>query len=116
MNSRLVTLALLLAVLPGAHASAQENWPRFRGPNGQGQSDAATIPTNFTEADYNWKVELPGIGHSSPVVWGNKVFVTSADPDTATVHVLAFNTADGKQLWQRDYPSTTYHLHTQNNY
>ncbi len=90
--------------------------PVSAAPNGQGQSDATTIPTTFAEADFNWKVELPGIGHSSPVVWGNKVFVTSADPDTATIHVLAFNTADGKKLWQRDYPSTTYHLHTQNNY
>ncbi|HEY2762254.1 MAG TPA: PQQ-binding-like beta-propeller repeat protein [Pirellulales bacterium] len=95
---------------------AQDAWPRFRGPNGQGQSEAATIPTTFAESDYNWKTEFPGIGHSSPVVWGNKVFITSADPDSATVHVLAFNTADGKKLWQRDYPSTTYHLHTQNNY
>ncbi len=94
-----------------------EEWSRFRGPNGQGQSDAAsTIPISWTDKDYNWKVSLPGLGHSSPVVWGKKVFVTSADSDTATRHVLCFNAANGEKLWQRDFPGKAYHLHTQNSY
>jgi outer membrane protein assembly factor BamB len=108
----MLTTATLLAT---ASVEAQE-WTRFRGPNGQGQSEAATIPITWTDADYNWKVELPGIGHSSPVVWGDKVFVTSADPDSATLHILCFSTADGKKLWQRDFPSAVYHVHTQNNF
>src|SRR5262249_10494089 len=90
---------------------------RFRGPNGQGQSEAsATIPVTFTERDFNWKIEFPGTGHSSPVVWDDKIFLTSADPDTATIHVFGFRTSDGKKLWQRDFPSATHHLHTQNDY
>ena len=89
----------------------------FRGPNGQGQSEsAANIPLEFTEKDYNWKIELPGVGHSSPVVWGDKIFVTSADPETAQRHVLCINAANGKTVWQRDYPGNTYKLHLQNNY
>ena len=89
-------------------ASAQE-WTRFRGPNGTGISTAKTVPTEWTESDYNWHVELPGIGHSSPVVWGDKVFVTSAIDDTAERIVLCLNAADGRVLWKRSYPSTVHH-------
>jgi outer membrane protein assembly factor BamB len=106
---------LLICALFSANSSAQE-WTRFRGPNGQGQSDAATIPITWTDQDYNWKVELPGVGHSSPVVWGDRVFVTSADLNTATRHVLCLSTADGKTLWQRDFPGAKYHVHNQNNF
>ncbi len=49
-----------------ASAAGGEDWTRFRGANGAGQSDAESIPTEWTEEDYNWQVELPGIGHSSP--------------------------------------------------
>src|SRR5207244_13304614 len=60
------TLFFALLTTTAFHtAHAEEEWSRFRGPNGQGQSEATTIPTTWTEADYNWKIELPGIGHSS---------------------------------------------------
>jgi outer membrane protein assembly factor BamB len=109
-------VGVILATVCTSIVSADE-WSRFRGPNGQGQSDAAsTIPISWTDKDYNWKVSLPGLGHSSPVVWGKKVFVTSADPDTATRHVLCFNTVNGEKLWQRDFPGKIYHLHTQNSF
>ena len=57
--------------------SAAQEWPRFRGPNGAGISHAKTIPTKITDADIHWKVELPGTGHSSPVLWGDRIFLTS---------------------------------------
>ena len=56
-----VSLFLLTSVAQG------QEWTRFRGPNGQGISQAETIPVKWTEKDYNWKVRLPGVGHSSPV-------------------------------------------------
>ena len=77
IGTRFVLACLLLVC---STAGAQE-WTRFRGLNGAGQSDATTIPAAWTEDDYNWKVELPGIGHSSPVLWGKKIFLTSADPN-----------------------------------
>jgi outer membrane protein assembly factor BamB len=118
MNHRraLLCCASIVATLLSLTASAQE-WTRFRGPNGQGQSEsAATIPITWTEADYNWKVDLRDVGHSSPVIWDDKVFVTSADPDTATRHVLCFDTKSGNQLWERDFPGKKYHVHNQNNF
>ncbi len=70
-------LALVIGCLASDRVAGHE-WTRFRGPNGQGQSDAATIPSEWTKQDVNWDIELPGLGHSSPVVWGDKVFVASA--------------------------------------
>ena len=111
------TVGVMIMAVVAAGVAAADEWNRFRGPNGQGQSDAgSTIPTSWTDKDYNWKISLPGVGHSSPVVWGNKVFVTSADPDTAERHVLCVNTANGEKLWQRDFSGKPYHLHTQNSY
>lgn len=67
-------LLFVAAVQWSSTGSAQE-WVRFRGPNGTGESEATTVPGTWTQSDYNWKTELPGIGHSSPVIWGKRVFL-----------------------------------------
>jgi outer membrane protein assembly factor BamB len=75
-----VTLALLL-LLWNTNATKAENWPSFRGPNASGVSDAQTLPTTWDaekSANIVWKTPIPGLGHSSPVVWGDRVFVTTA--------------------------------------
>lgn len=96
-------------------AEAQE-WTRFRGPNGSGLSDTTTVPTSWTESDYNWKVEVPGIGHSSPVVWGEKIFLLSADPADATRYVVCLHAADGRMLWTREFASEPHSLHLRSSY
>ncbi len=98
-----------------AGSDAQE-WTRFRGPNGTGVSEATSIPIEWTPADYRWKTELPGMGHSSPVVWGNRVFLMSADPRNAARYVLCFDARNGKQIWQRKFDSSTHHLHPRNTF
>jgi len=107
----LVVCAVLLASL----AQANE-WTRFRGPNGQGISDAKTIPIKWTENDYNWKVTLPGGGHSSPVLWGDKVFVTCGDQKASHGSIVALNVSDGKILWEKGYTLTPYRMNSLNNY
>ncbi|WP_425618244.1 PQQ-binding-like beta-propeller repeat protein [Anatilimnocola sp. NA78] len=110
--------SLLVVLLSGAIAgdcSAQE-WTRFRGPNGTGESEAKTVPGSWTDKDYNWVADLPGIGHSSPVIWKNKIFLLSADAKTAARHVLCLNTADGKIVWQRDFPGVPHHLHVRSSF
>ena len=92
-----------------------EEWSRFHGPNGQGQSDTR-LPVKWTEADYNWRVELPGLGHGSPVVWGDKVFVHSAHPESAERYLVAVNAADGKIAWQRSFKSDPYSIHTRSSF
>jgi len=111
-------VARMLACLSlafGALAEEQE-WSRFRGPNGDGISDAATMPVTWTDRDYNWKVALPGLGHASPVVWGDRIFLTCADAETARRTVLCLAASDGRTLWRRDYPSETYQQHRSNSY
>src|SRR5437867_850437 len=68
-----------------------DNWDRFRGPNGAGQSDAAGIPSKWEPANFLWKQPLPGVGHSSPVIWGKRLFITSGDPTTGAQIVSAFD-------------------------
>jgi hypothetical protein len=95
--------------------SAQE-WTRFRGPNGTGISAARTIPTKWGEKDFNWKIELPGAGHSSPVLWGDWIFVTSGDEKTKQVQMICIGARDGKILWQQGFPFTPYSKNGRNTF
>ena len=106
---------VILCVSVGGQAEEGE-WSRFRGPNGTGISRATTVPVRWTESDYNWKVKLPGEGHSSPVVWGHRVFVTCGNSETAERTVLCLDAADGRPLWRHDYPSATYAQHPDSGY
>jgi len=69
-----------------------------------------------TEKDYNWKVRLPGVGHSSPVVWGDKVFVTCGDQKAGRGMLLALGVSDGRVLWQKEYDLTKYRMNSKNSY
>lgn len=99
-----------------ALVSQGQEWTRFRGPNGQGISDAKTIPVKWTEEDYNWKIELPGGGHSSPVLWGEKLFVTSGGQQAGYSTILAIDTEDGSLLWQKKYALSKYRPNNLNSF
>lgn len=114
-NAALVLLSGTCALLLGLPATAQE-WTRFRGPNGQGISEAKTIPVKWTEADYLWKIALPGTGHSSPVIWGSTLFVTCADRENACGHLLAISVADGSVLWNKEVGLEEYRMNKLNDY
>ncbi len=114
-NVYLSTLVLLAASTVPVVSTAQE-WTRFRGPNGTGQSSAKSIPVTWTEADYNWKLKLPGKGNSSPVLWGDKLFLLSADPADATRYVVCIDVKLGQIAWSREYPSSPHHLHPRNTF
>ena len=111
-------LFLLLGVLLACSVQGQElglkEWTRFRGPNGQGISEAQTIPATWTAEDYNWKVKLPGGGHSSPVIWKDKVFVTCEAPEPTGGMLVALDVADGQMLWDKRYKLTDYRHHRDN--
>ena len=112
MGAAVVGCAVGMLALPMG-LRAQE-WTRFRGPNGTGISAAKTVPLPFRETDINWRVALPGEGHSSPVVWGKRLFLTSAEERLGKRHVLCLNTADGKTLWSRSYDFKRYGRHAYN--
>jgi outer membrane protein assembly factor BamB len=93
-----------------------DNWPRFRGPNGQGISDATTIPTKWSEQAYKWKITLPGGGHSSPVVWDERVFITSGDGRTMRGVLLCVSVADGRELWRKEFDLDKHPMNGLNSY
>lgn len=97
-----LSLSLLLT-LP-AHA----DWLNFRGPNGSGHApDIATSPKTLSTETLAWKVALPGRGLGSPIIVGDKVFVTAASgPEQQQLHVLCFAAKDGAPLWERRFWAT----------
>ena len=109
----MVVMALALGFVVSARAG---NWPRFRGPNGQGISEDKSIPAQWSPEDYNWKIELPGGGHSSPVVWGDKIFVTCADDTTLRGRLLCLNASDGRELWRKESDLAKLQMNALNTY
>jgi hypothetical protein len=89
MHSCKPTTALLLAILmiPAffAIAVADDEWPQFRGPDGQGHTAAKNLPLKWSESEsVAWKTPIPGEGHSSPVISGNQIWLTTAIVETLT--------------------------------
>ena len=75
----LITLAAVLATVQTPDAAGPGEWPRFRGPDGAGVADGSTLPQNWsTTTNVAWSIEIPGRGWSSPIVWRDRVFLTSA--------------------------------------
>jgi outer membrane protein assembly factor BamB len=95
---------------------AAEAWNRFRGPNGSGVGQAAGLPNTWTDADYRWTAELPGRGISSPVVWGERLFVTAADETKLERSLLCYSAPDGKLLWSQSVPFTKEKKHQLNSF
>jgi outer membrane protein assembly factor BamB len=117
MRFKATLLALLFAPLFATHADDEENeWTRFRGPNGSGISGAQSIPVKWTAKEYNWTIELPGDGSSSPVVWKEKLFVTCNDRKKSIRSVVCVNANDGKIHWRQDSPYTSYRMHRDNDF
>lgn len=107
--------ATVLAVASLAGDSESEGWPRFRGPDGAGLSAARTVPTSFDEDDYNWRVELPGPGSSSPVIRDGKVFVT-CETGTGELTLVCLAAADGAERWRKSFAFEPYGQHELNSF
>ena len=88
-----------------ADGEAARYWSRWRGPSGQGLVAGDGYPRTWsTSENVEWKVEVPGTGNSSPVVWADKLFLTSAFDGGRRISLLAFDRRDGSLLWQADAP------------
>ena len=94
-------LALAIASLP--LTACAEEWPGFRGPTGQGISTEKGLPTKWSATEnVAWKTAIPGEGWSSPVVWGDRVFVTTATDEGQSCRVIALSRLTGKVLWNEE--------------
>jgi outer membrane protein assembly factor BamB len=108
-------VAAILILCSWSQVSAQE-WTRFRGPNGSGVSRAKAVPSGWTDKDVNWKTALPGPGHSSPVLWGEKVFLTAGEERGEKFHVLCLSATTGQLLWEKDFPAKRFPKHNYNTF
>ena len=138
MKRKIILLFPLLFIWIG-FSIAQENWPNWRGPNRNGTSNATNLPTTWSETEnIVWKVPLPSWSGGTPIIWGDKIFLTSPsmtevqaepvqeqpqqnqnrrrrrrprrNPGGQELLLLCFSKSDGKQLWQRqlDVGNKTY--------
>ena len=113
-----IALPLLLIVLTSSSLLAETNWPRFRGPAGTGASSEKGLPVSFSSDDIAWKTPLEGRGQSSPVIWGDKIFLTASSDDGGRRFVICLDRNNGKILWQHDAPwsGQPEKLHKMNSY
>lgn len=112
---RLRSLLVLFTLICFSAGEAQE-WTRFRGPDGTGIGRMTGLKSQLSEADYAWSVKLDGLGHSSPVLWGEKLFLTIAAADGTKRRVECYDAASGKKNWTWDAPVETHHLHKFNTF
>lgn len=118
-------LLVLACALPGLAEDGARNWPSFRGPHASGIADGPAIPTEWdvgSRANIKWRTEIPGLGYSCPVIWGDKVFLTTAvgkeseprvkvglygnvrpveDESEQSWRVLCLDKRTGKILWSK---------------
>ncbi|VGO19984.1 outer membrane protein assembly factor BamB family protein [Pontiella sulfatireligans] len=107
---------IALALLGLAGNAAADDWPRFRGPDGRGTSGETGLPSEWSETqNLKWKLKLPGQGSSSPIVVGDKLFITcysgygtdnADDVNNLKRHLLCIHSDTGKIRWAKEIPST----------
>lgn len=104
MRNHVFLLCLLAVLLAGPTMSrAASNWPQFRGPDGQAVAAPGKTPAHFGPAtNLLWKVPLPA-GHSSPCLWGDRIFVTGFE--NGKLETLCLDRRDGKVLWRVAAPA-----------
>lgn len=94
-------LLILLVLLSSVYCHA-ENWPGWRGPRGDGTCLETSVPTQWSNTEnIRWKTAITGKGHSSPIVWKDRIFLTTAVKDTNQRLLLCLDRTTGKILWQR---------------
>lgn len=115
--ARILTLDAMLFILAAPSARAAD-WPNFRGPASAAVSDQPNLPVEWSDTqNIAWKVALPGPGSSSPIVAGDRVFVTCyggygldrakpGEPDELTRELVCVGLADGQILWRQSVPAT----------
>jgi outer membrane protein assembly factor BamB len=120
------TIGLTAALLASTTAGATGHWPQFRGPGSQGVSTEINLPTRWSATEnIVWKTPLPGPGHSSPIVWGDRVFLTAFRSDRSLGNwfgrlrgdlvVLSIDARSGRVLWERKVPADAIEeVHTTN--
>jgi hypothetical protein len=105
VRSKLKLVSLLLICFTGLVQA--ENWPGFRGPTGQGISSETGLPLTGVRPPTLWRTEIPGSGWSSPIVWGDRVLVTTATNGGGSCRVMCLDRVSGKVSWDTEVVQQT---------
>lgn len=98
-RTMLVTLAAVMSLGAVAHGG---DWPAWRGPTGLGVSDETGMPVEWgPDKNVTWKVPLPDKGNSTPIVWGDRIFLTQATEKGAERWLMCLSRADGSVMWRK---------------
>lgn len=115
LTRMVVAIACCLAVPSVTKAQVDQNqWSRFRGPNGSGLADTQKLPKEIDAQQISWKAKLSGSGSSSPVIWQDDVFVTSFDAKTDELVLECFVMSDGTKKWAKRLVAKPYRVHSRN--
>jgi outer membrane protein assembly factor BamB len=102
MKHDLIDHAVPVLLLTAALSRA-ENWPQFRGPSRQGVSAETGLPLHWSPTNHvRWKTRIPGEAWSSPIVWGDRIFVTTATERGTSCRILSLGREDGKVFWDKE--------------
>ena len=118
INLRLLNFILLFLIINAISFAQAQNWPGWRGPNGDGTSMETNLPTQWDSiTNILWKSPVPGIGNSSPIVWKDKLFMASALIESQEKVLLCYNIRNGDLLWQKTVLKTKFeNKHDHNTY
>jgi len=106
-NNKYLIFILLGLIVNTFSLTQAQNWPGWRGPNGDGTSVETNLPTEWDSVtNVIWKSAVPGIGHSSPIIWEDKLFITSALPEINEKILLCYDNKNGDLLWQKTVVKT----------
>jgi len=95
-------MAIVAAFTAFAVSLSASDWPGWRGPHSDGVSDETGIPVRWSQTEnILWKVPIPGRGYSSPIVWGDRIFLTTCEEKKLERLLLCLDRRDGKTLWQQ---------------
>jgi outer membrane protein assembly factor BamB len=115
-NLKFLSFVLLLLIINTLSVTQAQNWPCWRGPNGDGTSMETNLPTRWDSiTNVVWKTAVPGKGYSSPIIWNDKLFITTALPETQEKILLCYDCKSGNLLWQKTVLKTVFEKKHDNN-
>ena len=114
----LFTICLYSACILMQQVVLADNWTRFRGPSGQSKSTETNLPLNWSMTEnIAWQTPIPGSGWSSPIVYEERIFLTSADEEGKSCRVICVNRLDGSITWNKEvHRQLTSKMREQNSY
>jgi outer membrane protein assembly factor BamB len=98
---------------------AASYWTRWRGPSGQGEVAGTAYAESWSDTEnIKWRIPVPGVGHSSPIIWKDQLFLTTSRDGGAKVSMLAYNRRDGKLMWETPVPTngSVEHIYAKNSH